>query len=321
MDGKKKSLNGTIFTNLRNCVGQDEMERTLVVVTCYRDLYQLHIMFRSIKRYLKPSNIIIIVNEEYDKRWHPWYDSTKLLLSNHTVKVFFRRDFIDSNLKKHNLVFDGWWLHGILKIAVSNVVNTDEYILLDSKNFFIRQTKLEDIKRRRATEVFNDIGWDIGWISAVTSKLSAPLINLLSWDHKLLLDSSETPYIINTSYAQQLINHFGGLHCFVKWYLTVCYNLFACRLATPPEDERRAFVTECYLYELFCSLELGVKHIGEVEKNSWVLWNKKYAQIPKEPINQIPESIHVGGIHRDYINESTKLEIDSIYNYFGLDED
>lgn len=296
-------------------------ERTLVVVTCYRDLKPLHVMFRSIKKYLEPSNIVIVVNEHHDMKWLTWYDRTSVLLSKHNVKVVYREDFIDSSLNKLNLKLDGWWLQAILKLTASSVVDTDEYVLLDSKNFFIRPTSLEKIKRRFGTDVFTDIGWDIGWISAVTSRLSNPLINLLSPDYKLLLDSSETPYIINTSHARQLVKHFGGLHDFVKWYLTVCYNTFACRLATPPEDKRRVFVSEFYLYELFCSLELGVKHIGEVEKNSWVLWNKKYAQIPKEPIDQIPESIHVGGIHRDYINESTKLEIDSIYNYFGLDED
>lgn len=297
------------------------MERTLVVVTCYRDLKPLHVMFRSIKKYLEPSNIVIVVNEHDDTKWLTWYDHTSVLLSKHNVKVVYREDFIHSSLNKLNLNLDGWWLHGILKLTASSVVDTDEYVLLDSKNFFIRPTSLEKIKRRFGTDVFTDIGWDIGWISAVTSRLSNPLINLLSPDYKLLLDSSEMPYIINTSHARQLIEHFGGLHDFVKWYLTVCYNTFACRLATPPEDKRQVFVTECYLYELFCSLELGVKHKGEVEKNSWVLWNKKYAQIPKEPIDQIPESIHVAGIHRDYIKESTKLEIDSIYSYFDLAND
>lgn len=297
------------------------MERTLVVVTCYRDLKPLHIMFRSIKKYLEPANIVIIVNECDDMKWLTWYDRTSVLLSDHNVKVVYRKDFVDDSLYKLNLMFDGWWLHGILKITASNVVDTGEYVLLDSKNFFVRPTKLENIKRRFGTDIFSDIGWDIGWVSAVTSKLSNPLINLISPHCKLLLESSEMPYIINTSYAHQLIGHFGGLHSFVKWYLTVCYNTFACKLANPPEDKRQVFVTECYLYELFCSLELGVKHQGEVEKNSWVLWNKKYGQIPKEPIDQIPESVHVGGIHREYIRESSKAEIDSIYEYFGLHED
>ena len=296
------------------------MERTLVVVTCYRDLKPLHIMFRSIKKYLEPANIVIIVNECDDMKWLTWYDRNSHLLNNHHVKIIYRKDLIATELHKYSPSLDGWILQNILKLIVSTIVNTDEYILLDSKNFFIRPTQLQDINRRAGTNVFNEIGWDIGWISAVTSRLSTPLTSLISPDCEILLSSAETPYIINTSYARQLVEHFGGIHIFVRWFLTVSENLFACRVVTPPEDNRHIFVSEFYLYELFCSLELNVKYDDGIKTNSWVLWNKRYGRVPEWPIDQIPESIYVGGIHRDYIHESSKTEIDNIYRHFGLDE-
>jgi hypothetical protein len=296
------------------------MQRTLVIVTCYRDLYPLHILFKSINKYLEPSKIIIVVNEKDDIKWLTWYDRTKNLLLGHDVKVVYREDLIKNELIAQTVHPEpsGWTLQNILKLVVSSIVETDEYVLLDSKNFFIKTTNLQNIKRRRKVHVFHDIDWDIGWIMAVVSKLSnASLDKLLDGD-KLLLTTAHTPYIMNTSHVHQLIEYFGGFHVFVKWFLNTAENLLVCGSFSPAGVGVNVFISEFYLYDLFCSLELGVEYSDRVAHNSWVLWSKRHQ--PKEPITRIPESIYVGGIHREYIKESSKTEIDNIYRYFGLDE-
>lgn len=300
------------------------MERTLVVVTCYRDLYPLHIMFRSIKKYLEPSKIIIVVNEEDDFKWLVWYDRTKKLLSDHDVKIVYREELLNSDVvaQSHCPNPNGWILQNIFKLIVSGMVETEEYVLLDSKNFFIKTTKLQDIKRQQKVNVFDDIGWDIGWIMAVVSKLSNPaLSNLISPmdNQKLLLTSAQTPYIINTSHARQLVEHFGGSDGLSRWFLNTSENLMVCLGCAPPNSNINTFISEFYLYELFCSLELGVEYPDRIKNNTWVLWST--GNRPEWPVMRIPKYIHVAGIHHEYRNESTKLEIDSIYSYFGLDED
>ena len=296
------------------------MERTLVVVTCYRDLYQLHIMFKSIEKYLEPSKIIIVVNEEDDMKWLTWFDRTKKLLSAHDVKIVYREDLIDNN-QIARLDWpepSGWILQNILKLVVSSIVETNEYVLLDSKNFFIRTTNLQNIKRRKKTHVFDDINWDIGWIMAVVSKLSNPALHKLINGEKLLLTTAHTPYIMNTSHARQLIEYFGGPSSLTKWFVNTSQNLLTCLSFAPPDKGMNTFISEFYLYELFCSLELGVEYADRVDTNNWVLWSKPHH--PEDPMTQIRESIHIGGIHGDYMLQSSKIEIDNIYRHFGLDE-
>lgn len=300
------------------------MERTLVVVTCYRDLKPLHIMFRSIKKYLEPSKILLVVNEEDNMKWLTWFDRAKKLLSDHDVKVVYREDLLTSDLISQSNCPNpsGWILQNILKLIVYSIVETDEYVLLDSKNFFFKPTNLQNIKRQQKVNVFEDIGWDIGWIMAVVSKLSNPSLHSLldSKDNKkLLLTTAHTPYIINTSHAQQLVEHFGGSYNFTKWFLNTSRNLFTCLGCAPPNENINTFVSEFYVYELFCSLELKIEYTDIVKKNNWVLWSK--GNRPEWPIMRIPKYIHVAGIHHDYKAETTKIEIDSIYRYFGLHED
>lgn len=277
-------------------------------------------MFRSIKKYLQPSKIIIVVNEGNTSRWIEWFSNFKFLLDDHDVTIIYRNDLITIMSNHLKFRFNGWILQNILKLVLCDIVNTEEYVLVDSKNFFIRPTSLINIKHRRGTDIFDGVDYNIGWISAVASKLSVPLVRLLSLEYKLLLMSAETPYIINTKYAQHLVKHFGGKDQFIEWFLRTSDNLFTCSLASPG-NSRYSFISEFYLYELFCFLELGVKFSDRVDSNNWVMWNKKHGHHPKESLDQIPETIFVSGIHRDYLLESSKIEIDNIYKHFGLNEE
>ena len=71
------------------------------------------------------------------------------------------------------------------------------------------------------------------------------------------------------------------------------------------------------MYDLFCKIKLGIDESGDVEFNAWVLWSKKSAG-EQATIIEIPDFVYVGGIHRNYIAESSEQEIEDIYSYFGL---
>ena len=312
------------------------MEKTLVVVACIRDLEQLYIMFKSIEKYLSPCKFVIVVNEDDNGvvLWNMWFSENSHYLSKHQVQIFTRKEVLSKQVAEwhtnnSNVVWaanDGWISQNILKICVAEKINTKEYILLDSKNFFIKPTKLSDIRRHQKHKVFTSFYnveeysyvWGKDWIIAVVSKLGLPLTSTLNDNAEIELRGPSTPYTITTKYALDLLDYFGGLANFNKWFLTTRLNIETCFLSTDrPQDYSHPHFSEFYLYDLFCKIKLGIDESGDVEFNAWVLWSKKSAG-EQATIIEIPDFVHVGGIHRNYIAESSEQEIKDVYEYFGL---
>ena len=312
------------------------MEKTLVVVTCLRDCDQLYMMFKSIEKYLSPCKFVIVVNEDDNGvvLWNEWYTTNKHHLSKHQVQVFTRKEVLPEQVVEwhtdnKNVVWaedNGWLSQNILKICIAEKITTKEYVLLDSKNFFIKPTKLTDIHRHQKQRVFTSFYnvdeysyvWGKDWIIAVASKLGLPLTPTLNNNGEIELRAPSTPYTITTRYALELLDYFGGALNFNKWFLTTRFNMERCFWSTHrPQDAGHPLVREFYLYDLFCNMKLGVDESGDVEYNSWVLWSKK-TESQQITIHEIPDFVHVGGIHRNYIAESSEQEIKDVYEYFGL---
>jgi hypothetical protein len=295
------------------------VNRTLVVVTCYRDLNQLLVLFKSVNLYLEPSNIIIIVNEDDDMKWLVWYDRHKIL-PQHNVEVIFKNDLFPASSHSMESYNDGWVTQQILKLIIATKVVTPEYVLLDTKNFFIKPTSLDSIKQMQAADYFKSIGRDILWVSAVASKLTYPLTKLTSARGGLFLSDASTPYVINTSYAERLISHFGGLEQFVTWFLTTVESLWACVETAPDDLELDVFISEFYLYELFCAIELGVDYTDCIKINNATFWpDGRYSRDDIDDcIDNIPDDVYVGGIHRWAKWAMTSDGVRHMYHRFGL---
>ena len=122
----------------------------LATVTCNRDFQQMLLQAESIQRFLSPCKHVIIVNEsnpdlDFWYRWlQPYYTNHELVIRprieyaypHSILGVRDRYGEIDSTS-------NGWRTQQLQKMLLAYEYE-DDYLLLDSKNFFIKPTDLSE---------------------------------------------------------------------------------------------------------------------------------------------------------------------------------
>jgi len=184
----------------------------LLIVTCNRDTWLFRHQCQSIGQYLETCTVNIFINELNSAEWKKWFDvECKPYLVNHNVTLYTYNDFVDciamENLLQKFLLRAGWITQQIFKLAFS-LKTSAPYIVLDSKNWFIKHTKLADIqkrRRRRVAELFHNFYFDaIEKLKATEIYYCRPEI---------------TPYNIDPIVVNELFNEFGGVDNFIKWFV------------------------------------------------------------------------------------------------------
>lgn len=112
----------------------------LVTITCNQDLKQTLVQAESIQKYFEPCTHHIVVNDK-DPDMDMWHKLLSPYYTKHTLKltkcdwekypVYWQPGRIDP--------FDGWHSQQVLKYEIFKTIQ-DDYLILDSKNFFIKPT-------------------------------------------------------------------------------------------------------------------------------------------------------------------------------------
>lgn len=124
----------------------------LATITCIRDFHEMLLQAQSIEKYLEPCTHVVIINEnindstiEVDINF--WYKWLIPYYKNHTLLIYPAQGIKHNSM--YNAYYSGWHtqqLHKLL-IAYGDYYESDsDYLLLDSKNFFVKPAKLEDFK-------------------------------------------------------------------------------------------------------------------------------------------------------------------------------
>jgi hypothetical protein len=122
----------------------------LATVTCNRDFQQMLLQAESIQRFLNPCKHVIIINESHPDldfwiRWlQPYY-------TNHELVIIPRIDYAypTNSLGTRDRyggvdgVSSGWRSQQLQKMLLAYKFE-DDYLLLDSKNFFIKPTDINE---------------------------------------------------------------------------------------------------------------------------------------------------------------------------------
>jgi hypothetical protein len=122
----------------------------LATVTCNRDFQQMLLQAESIQRFLNPCKHVIIINESHPdldfwNRWlQPYYNNHELVIipsiqysyPSNSLGARDRYGEIDS-------VSSGWRSQQLQKMLLAYEYE-DDYLLLDSKNFFINPTDIHE---------------------------------------------------------------------------------------------------------------------------------------------------------------------------------
>lgn len=171
----------------------------LVTVTCLKDFNQMRLQAESIQRFLEPCTHYVIVNDEYiDKRlWSnmlaPYYTNHKLILL-----------FPDWYMYGHSSgIHSGWMKHQVHKLIISEQLD-DDYIALDSKNFFIKHCSLEDWRDIIGSgRIENNKEEYDKWVRSTVLYAEYFNFSLLEQHHML---ASETPFVFKVEVLAKLSN-------------------------------------------------------------------------------------------------------------------
>ena len=122
----------------------------LATVTCNRDFQQMLLQAESIQRFLNPCKHVIIINESHSDLdfWNRWLQP---YYTNHELVIIPRIDYAyPTNLLGTrdryggvDGVSSGWRSQQLQKMLLAYKFE-DDYLLLDSKNFFIKPTDINE---------------------------------------------------------------------------------------------------------------------------------------------------------------------------------
>ncbi len=197
----------------------------VLIVTCDRDRWQFLLQCRSIGKFLEPCKVAIIVNEFKPQSWLQWYkENCEQHLQCHEVTVLQHEDFY--HLCNFYLIpnNNGWKSQQVFKMLYA--FNTDQdYLVLDSKNWFVKPIQLSEIIPRERRWKDHNYIWD-PVVTASTARFGLP--------EQTLYRPAITPYKFEYKIVKNMIASFGSIDNFLTWFLKfkhpsefVVYDLYA----------------------------------------------------------------------------------------------
>ena len=187
--------------------------RNIVTVTCERDYKFLILQAKSIQKYVKECVHWIIINDidthrvDWESVLSPYYDN-----KNHILKIVYH------DPKYWSLIHNGWVIQQILKLEAVNYVQ-DDYLLLDTKNFFTVPTDLSTWNKHGCgvliSNVINKSVYNL-WLDVnqlYANHLQMPVLEIYY--------APETPYFIKQEIVKDAISQPN----FAEWFVENSYTL------------------------------------------------------------------------------------------------
>ena len=234
------------------------MSRTLVTIICHRDRWGVELLCRTMDKYLNPCNVIFVLNEDDEKAniLNQWFQEMCMPhLKKFSVKIYRKYQFWKKEHENHlsEFEYEGWVDQQVLKLAISEKVVTEHYLLLDAKNFFVRPTDILEIghKHPEPSTWCEPIlqNWIVTCLE--TFSLSIP-------SKPIRLTANITPYVIRRDSAKDLVKYFGGNGFLFKWF-------------SMESRKEKHSPSEFFLYEIWTMFR-GYRNLGDTKQNCISIW-------------------------------------------------
>ena len=252
----------------------------LVTVTCLLDFQQMQLQAESIQQFLEPCTHYVIVNDKHiDKE--VWTNMLTPYYTNHKLVLMFP----DWNMYGHKSgSHSGWMKHQVYKMIISEQLD-DDYVALDSKNFFIKHCNINDWQNITGSGRIENIKEYGKWIRSVDLYANYFGFKLLAREETLC---SETPFVYK-------VNVFAKIPHMEKVFTDLYWN--------------NGVGNECILYSYLIRDQLPRKMIPPKHITWW-----SYQPIEQQELDNIKNNsqIAVFGIHREFIAEADKQAIQLI---------
>lgn len=174
----------------------------LVTVTCFDDRHQMLLQAESIQKFLEPCTHWVIVNDpEIDQSF--WETLLSPFYKKHELKLVFP----NWNTFPHGTGHDKQQCY---KFWISKFIDTN-YLLLDSKNFFVKPSKLDEwagVLGSGKWQIFEDTLFH-RWNPTFERYRSKLGINKITTQLAV-----QTPFLVD----KDILNCFGNLDEFLLWF-------------------------------------------------------------------------------------------------------
>lgn len=258
--------------------------KELLIVTCEQHAWQFLIQCKSIYTYLAPCCINIVINEKAPEKWISWFDAVcSRYFVNHKLSLYTLKDFDYRYIG--NI---GYITQQSIKLMFSYKTD-NEYVILDTKNWFIKFTNINEIPRQGySSNLINKEYFNTFYLKCIDQFGDQDMIRHI-----------ETPYIFNPSIVKQLVNKFGDEEQFLKWFTDTS--------ATPPSE----FI--CYnMFAQSVNLEQDKVRPIQISKTVWTLTHLEKWQ------DYLDSNLKITGIHKSLLDKIDKENIEKSLNLITL---
>lgn len=236
----------------------------------------------SIKLFVEPCTHWVIINEP-NANLDEWQDLLAPYYSRHRLKLRTHNLFLFPKLHPDH---DGYYIQQILKILISQDIK-DDYLLLDSKNIFLKKTDTDIFKNQTGNgSVFDfskreDLYYDNRKIEYYSNKLNVP------YDPVHL--NPLLPFVIKKSVMEKINkDEFADI---IKWF---------------SESAKMNAMSEFLLFSVLCK---KYNHTSVLSNNHTAryYWTDEVFR-PEDQTNIL-------GLHRNWVNNASPETLETVNNF------
>ena len=269
----------------------------LATIVCNRDFQQMLLQAESIGQFVEPCVHVIVVNE-HKPDIDFWYKWLAPYYKNHTLLIY--PAIIPNDVKDYELL-SGWVTQQWHKFIIAHLAYykcLENYVLLDSKNFFVKPTKLDEFEYIIGSGVLSE---EAATGFSDTNNHYAKLFNVDPIKETL---APFTPFVIDASLIRNSTTMDSLKHIFFE---TINENPIG-------------FSTSEFIFYSYLIKEQLVNYKSKSIGTS--LWEKDIDSLSSKLYGIYSANFKVYGIHRDLLNNIYPSALDYIndwlYNKVGL---
>ena len=259
----------------------------LLTVACERDKDILLLHAESISLFLEPCTHYIVINEEvpdinyWKELLQPYYSKHKLIILHYPLETYIPRW---KNGEQHI----GWHRQQVLKLLAYKDIQ-DDYLILDSKNIFIKNTSIEDFQ--------GQLGCGLVW--HYEKQMQEKNIETFNYYKEVFgkypkwICGVEMPFLFEKDVLETIEN----LDELVQWY-----------------SDSPVIPAEPIFYSFLISDRLQDE--PAMYRRHWVYWKiHDTFRIPVEDFKFHPYDIHILGLHRLFLEKVSVDEKNKFNKY------
>lgn len=271
-------------------------KRELLIVTYLGHQTQFLIQCKSINRFLRPCKITVVLNEcgKDLEIITGWFNATcKRYFQNHELTVMTVYDFIPRPEDPYG--WEGWTRQQVIKLLFGLICESKEYAILDSKNWFIRNTDVDEFYNSNRLETDHYENHYGSFVEFLRTKFF----------YKFMIRPISTPYIFKKRTIKKIVSSFGNNQLLI--------NFFKNQEFYPP--------SEFILYDFFYQHYEQPNDLGKRQTFTYTIWPKEADQLDHlwfEKIND-PE-VKMIGIHKTVFEKSKELILGKLIKFVDFEK-